>query len=128
MAIRGDYSQGQQITRKDERCDFVDFWPRRYIKPVVDRGKEVVSTFSTEKEFRRTIDAQMQLETLVSSRTRMDLLISKYMMLRDEDRRHCEFPDLFAVDSIDEAANGNARMLILRLGQGKVRSQAQIGF
>ena len=87
-----------------------------------------MSTFSTEKEFRRTIDAQMQLETLVSSRTRMDLLISKYMMLRDEDRRHCEFPDLFTVDYIDEAANGNARMLILRLGQGKVCSQAQIGF
>ena len=89
----------------------------------LDRGKEVLSTFGTPKEFNRTVDAQMHLGTLVSFRTRMDLLMSKFMLLRGEDRRHCELADLFTVDDVNEAENGNARMLVLRIGQGKVCSR-----
>jgi hypothetical protein len=88
----------------------------------LDRGKDIASTYKTPKEFRNTVDAQMRLGTLVSFRTRMDLLMSQYMMLRGEDRRHCEFPDLFFVDAVNEAANGNTCILVLRLGQGKVYS------
>jgi hypothetical protein len=88
----------------------------------LDRGKEVLSAFGCPKEFNATLDYQMHLGTLVSFRTRMDLLMSKFMLLRGEDRRHCELADLFTIDAVNEAENGNARILVLRIGQGKVRS------
>jgi len=91
----------------------------------LDRGREVLSTFGTPKEFNNTVDAQMHLGTLVSFRTRMDLLMSKFMMLRGKDRRHCELADLFTIDAVNEAENGNARLLVLRIAEGKVPS-AQI--
>jgi hypothetical protein len=99
----------------------------RLLKEVggLDRGKEALSAFGSPKEFNATVNYQMHLGTLVSFRTRMDLLISKFMLLRGEDRRHCELADLFTIDAVNEAENGNARILVLRIGQGKVRS-AQI--
>ena len=33
----------------------------------------------------------------------MDLILAQYMMLRGEDRRRAEFPDIFTVDSLNEA-------------------------
>lgn len=42
------------------------------------------------------------------------------MMLRGEDRRRAEFPDIFTVDSLNEDHKGNVPMLILRLCQGKI--------
>ena len=50
----------------------------------------------------------------------MDLILAQYMMLRGEDHRNAEFPDIFTVDSLNEGHKGDVQMLILRLGQGKV--------
>jgi hypothetical protein len=69
---------------------------------------------------KRTVDIQLTTETPGSIRTRMDLLVAQYMLLRGEDRRHAEFPDLHTVDSLQEGVNGDVPMLVLRLGQGKV--------
>jgi len=56
-------------------------------------------------------------------RTRMDLLISQYMLLRGEDRRRADLCDLVAVESLNEAGfQKDVKMLILRLRQGKVPS------
>jgi hypothetical protein len=63
---------------------------------------------------------QFTLETPVAMRTRMDLLVGQYMLLRGEDRRKAELPDLFTVDSLNEGVKGHVPMLCLRLGQGKV--------
>jgi hypothetical protein len=67
-----------------------------------------------------TVDLQLTMETPGSIRTRMDLLVGQYMLLRGEDRRHTELPDLLTVDSLKEGVNGDVPMLVLRLGQGKV--------
>ncbi len=48
-------------------------------------------------------------------------LVGQYMLLRGEDRRRAEFPDLFTVDSLNEGVKGHVPMLCLRLGQRKVR-------
>src|SRR5579864_3235996 len=50
----------------------------------------------------------------------MDLLIAKFMMLRSEDRRHAELPDLFYIPMKNEGVTGDANMLCLQLNQGKV--------
>ena len=85
-----------------------------------DRGKDTVMQFWTGKEVNRTVDMQLCIETPGSIRTRMDLILGQYMLLRGEDRRHAEFPDLFTVDSLHEGVKGDVPMLVLRLGQGKV--------
>ena len=86
-----------------------------------DRGKDTVQQFGTLSELNRTVDKQLTIETGTSIRTRMDLLVAQYMLLRGEDRRKAEFPDLFTVDSLHEGVKGHVPMLCLRLGQGKVR-------
>ena len=86
-----------------------------------DRGKDTVQQFGTLSELNRTVDIQLTIETATSIRTRMDLLMAQYMLLRGEDRRKAEFPDLFMVDSLHEGVKGHVPMLCLRLGQGKVR-------
>ena len=85
-----------------------------------DRGKDTIMQFGTLQELNRCIDVQLSLGTYVSIRTRMDLIVGQYMMLRGEDRRCVEFPDIFTVDSLNEGHKGDVPMLILRLGQGKV--------
>jgi hypothetical protein len=63
----------------------------------------------------------LMTDTFVTCRTRMDLLISQYMLLRSEDRRHADLCDLVAVESLNEAGfQKNVQTLILRLRQGKV--------
>jgi hypothetical protein len=86
-----------------------------------DRGKDTVRQFGTLQELARTVDMQLTIETPVSMRTRMDLLVGQYMLLRGEDRRSAELPDLFTMDSLNEGVKGHVPMLCLRLGQGKVR-------
>ena len=44
--------------------------------------------FWTGKEVNRTVDMQLCIETPGSIRTRMDLILGQYMLLRGEDRRH----------------------------------------
>jgi hypothetical protein len=85
-----------------------------------DRGKDTIMQFGNIQELNRCVDVQLSLGTYVSIRTRMDLILAQYMMLRGEDRRHAEFPDIFTVDSLNEGHKGDVPMLILRLGQGKV--------
>jgi hypothetical protein len=89
----------------------------------LDRGKDIASTFKTPKEFRNTVDAQMRLGTLVSFRTRMDLLMSQYMMLRGEDRRHCEFPDLFFVDAALMLSTRPRTAILVYLFSGSVKAR-----
>lgn len=87
-----------------------------------DRSKETAQVFGGLKELKTTVDMQLENCTLISLRTRADLLLSHFMMLRGEDRRKAEFPDLFIVESLHESVtNGNVNILCLRLGQGKVR-------
>ena len=85
-----------------------------------DRGKDTIMQFGTLQELNRCVDVQLSLGTYVSIRTRMDLIVGQYMMLRGEDRRRVELPDIFTVDSLNEGHKGDVPMLILRLGQGKV--------
>ena len=85
-----------------------------------DRGKDTIMQFGTLQELNHCVDVQLSLGTYVAMRTRMDLILAQYMMLRGEDRRRAEFPDIFTVDSLNEGHKGNVPMLILRLGQGKV--------
>ena len=92
----------------------------RFNREERDRGKDTIMQFGTLQELNRCVDVQLSLGTYVSIRTRMDLIVGQYMMLRGEDRRRMEFPDIFTVDSLNEGHKGDIPMLILRLGQGKV--------
>ena len=85
-----------------------------------NRGKDTIMQFGNLQELNRYVDVQLSLETYVSIRTRMDLILAQYMMLRGENRRRAEFPDIFTVDSLNEGHKNDVPMLILRLGQGKV--------
>ena len=87
----------------------------------VDRGLDTEARFGTLREFQRTVDTLLMADSFVSYRTRMDLLISQYLLLRSEDRRRAELCDLVAVDSLNEAGfQKHVKMLVLRLRQGKV--------
>lgn len=87
----------------------------------VDRGLDTEARFGTLREFQRTIEVLLMTDTFIAHRSRMDLLISQYMLLRSEDRRNADLCDLVAAESLNEAGSGkNIQMLILRLGQGKV--------
>jgi hypothetical protein len=88
-----------------------------------DRSKETAQVFGGLKELKTTVNIQLNNCTLISLRTRADLLLSHFMMLRGEDRRKAEFPDLFIVESLHESmTNDSVNILCLRLGHGKVRS------
>ena len=85
------------------------------------RGEETIRLTSTLPEVNRTVDVQLAAGTIVSMRTRMDLILAQYMLLRGEDRRHAELPDMFSIEAIKESVKGcGVKMLVLRLGRGKV--------
>ena len=87
----------------------------------LDRGLDTEAQFGIFREFRRTIETLLTTDTFIARRTRMDLLISQYMLLRSEDRRHADLYDLVAVESLNEAGfQKNVYMLILRLREDKV--------
>lgn len=87
----------------------------------IDRGLDTEAQFGTFREFRRTVEVLLMTDTFTTSRTRMDLLIAQYMLLRSEDRIHADLCDLVAVESLNEAGfQKNIQMLVLRLCQGKV--------
>ena len=89
----------------------------------IDRGLDTEAQFGTFKEFQKTIEVLLMTGTFVAYRTRMDLLISQYMLLRSEDRRKADLCDLVAVESLNEAGfQKHVQMLVLRLRQGKVYS------
>ena len=96
-------------------------WRENELNPFIDRGLDTEAQFGTFREFRRTIETLLMTDTFIAHRTRMDLLISQYMLLRSEDRRHADLCDLVAVESLNEAGfQKNVQMLVLRLRQGKV--------
>ena len=91
------------------------------MNPFIDRGLDTEAQFGTFREFRRTIETLLMTDTFIAHRTRMDLLISQYMLLHSEDRRHADLCDLVAVESLNEAGfQKNVQMLVLCLHQGKV--------
>jgi hypothetical protein len=94
----------------------------------VDRAKDTVQKFGSLEELFRTCDIQFTKETFVSMRTRMDLLWAKYMLLRGQDRRASELPDLFTVDALQEGVKGDVPMLLMRIGEGKVVSFISLRF
>jgi hypothetical protein len=89
----------------------------------IDRGLNTEAQFGTFKEFQKTIEVLLMTGIFTAYRTRMDLLISQYMLLRSEDRRKADLCDLVAVESLNEAGfQKNVQMLVLRLRRGKVHS------
>ena len=78
--------------------------------------------FGVIKELQSTTDILLSKGDYISMHTRMDLLLAQSMMLRGEDRRHAEFPELFAIESINEGPKGDVQLLCLRLIEGKVRA------
>jgi len=86
----------------------------------IDRAKDTAMAFGVIKELQATADLLLSKGDYVSMRTRMDLLLGQAMMLRGEDRRHAEFPEFFAIESINEGPKGNVLLLCLRLIDGKV--------
>src|SRR5436305_14749953 len=88
---------------------------------LIDRSLDTEARFGTLKEFQKTVNYLLIADNLVFYRTRMDLLISQYMLLRSKDRRHADLCDLIAVESLHEAGfQKDVKMLVLRLRQGKV--------
>jgi len=85
-----------------------------------DRAKDSAMAFGVLQELRSTVDMLLSKGDYIAMRTRMDLLLAQAMMLRGEDRRHVEFPELFTIESINESPRGNVRLLCLRLISGKV--------
>ena len=96
-------------------------WRENELNAFIDRGLDTEAQFGTFREFRRTIETLLMADTFIAHRTRMDLLISQYMLLHSEDRRHADLCDLVAVESLNEAGfQKNVQMLVLCLRQGKV--------
>ena len=89
----------------------------------IDRAKDTAMAFGVIKELQSTTDILLSKGDYISMRTRMDLMLGQAMMLRGEDRRHAEFPELFAIESINEGPKGDVQLLGLRLIEGKVRVQ-----
>lgn len=102
------------IKAYDKRCREI-----KNTQGIKDRGLDKIK-FILAPEFTKTCDILLLKGTLEAMRTRMDLLISKFMMLRSEDRRRAELPDLFYIPMKNEGVVGDANMLCLQLGQGKV--------
>src|SRR5262245_57659611 len=91
------------------------------IDVTTDRGLDTEARFGSPEEFQKAVDVQLMADNLIAHRTRMDLLVSQYMLLRSEDRRRTELCDLVGVDSLHEAGHQkNVRMLVLRLREGKI--------
>ena len=91
------------------------------LNALVDRGFDTETRFEIFREFQRTVEILLKTDTFVAYRTRTNLLISQYMLLRSENQRHADFCDLIAIESLNEAEfQKNVQMLILRLRQDNV--------
>jgi hypothetical protein len=100
---------------------------RLYQENGINRGLDTAIEFSTLPEMNRSVDVSFTTQTSVSIRTRMDLLLGQYMLLRSEGRRRVYLPEVFTVDALREAPGGNGvPMLGLRLNRGKVPTYIQI--
>src|SRR5436190_24068303 len=88
----------------------------------IDGAKDTAMAFGVIKELQSTTDMLLAKGNYIAMRTRMDLMLAQAMMLRGEDRRHAEFPELFTIESINEGPKGNVQLLCLRLIEGKVRA------
>ena len=86
----------------------------------IDRAKDTAMAFGVIKELQSTADMLLLKGDYIAMRSRMDLLLAEAMMLRGEDRRKAEFPELFTIESINEGPKGNVQVLCLRLVGGKV--------
>jgi|SRR5579859_705433 len=86
----------------------------------IDRAKDTAMAFGVIKEVQSTTDMLLSKGDYISIRTRMDLMLAQAMMLRGEDRRNTEFPELFTIESMNEGPKGNVQLLCLRLTGGKV--------
>lgn len=86
-----------------------------------DRAKDSAMAFGALQELLSTTNMLLSKGDYIAMRTRMDLLLAQAMMLRGEDRRHMEFPELFTIESINEGPRGNVQLLCLRLISGKVQ-------
>ena len=86
----------------------------------IDRAKDTAMTFGVIKELQSTIDMLLSKGDYISMRTRMDLMLGQAMMLRGEDRRKAELPELFIIDALNEGSKGDVQLLCLRLMSGKV--------
>ena len=93
-----------------------------------DRARDSAIAFGVLQELLRTTDMLLSKGDYIAIRTRMDLLMAQAMMLRGEDKRHVEFPELFTIESINEGPKGNVRLLCLRLISGKVWFLSVISF
>jgi len=81
---------------------------------LIDRGLDTEARFGTLKEFQKTVDMLLAVDNLISYRTRMDLLLLQYMLLRSEDWSHADLCDLVAVESLHEAGfQKDVKMLVL---------------
>jgi hypothetical protein len=64
----------------------------------LNRGdSEGILTFEGLREMESTCDFLLNKGTFVSMRTRMDLMLSMNMLLRGEDRRRLEMPEVLMV-------------------------------
>ena len=86
----------------------------------IDRAKDTAIAFGVIKELQSTTDMLLSKGDYISMRTRMDLMLAQAMMLRGEDRRNAELPELFTIESLNEGPKGNIQLLCLRLIGGKV--------
>ena len=86
----------------------------------IDRAKDTAMAFGVIKELQSTTDMLLSKGDYISMRTRMDLMLAQAMMLRGEDRRNAELPELFTIESLNEGPKGNVQLLCLRLMGGKV--------
>lgn len=86
----------------------------------IDRAKDSAMAFGVIQELQSTTDMLLSKGDYISMRTHMDLMLAQVMMLRGEDRRKAEFPELFIIESINEGPKGNVQLLCLRLLDGKV--------
>ena len=86
----------------------------------IDRAKDTVMAFGVIKELQSTTDMLLSKGDYISMRTHMDLILAQAMMLRGEDRRNAELPELFIIESLNEDSKGNIQLLCLHLVSDKV--------
>jgi len=88
----------------------------------IDRFNNSVLTLEGVKEIEKTCDFLLAKGTFISLRTRMDLMLSLNMLLRSEDRRNMEMPEVFIITAYNEGPGpeGHVPALCLRLLKGKV--------
>ena len=88
----------------------------------IDRAAHTILTFEGLQEMEMVCDYLLNKGTFTSMRTRMDFMLSLNMLLRGQDRRQAEFPEIFRILCLNEGvgSNNNISALCLRLTKGKV--------